>query len=989
MENHIIASFSLKASGRGKEATGGKLYIVDCVRLYLLRHVPYSPETSSYSIAPLKEVREYDTVPGLPDLKSHGYSYILNPLRKGFVYVYIEKKSGQGIYREYEVSEEGSLTNLVWSDANDDRVSWDNPNRELSRPYLPLKRELDKKLWITFSPVRWSQKYAEDLLNDADKRNRRMQAIDCAKCFDGAFCQDSMSVEDENESWLYSRYMGEDTESNYDYCQAAFSSRHNDRKRRAYANVAQDGDSGDFYVTVLDPLGVADFLCRDYTSKCKELQAFIEKMRTGDFEDPYKSSELSALIDLGIVTNLMWDTPTSLFYKYRSHLNENLLKAVLKVEERKAIRKKINKIRYALNDTMRDAAYKLAVEDYLNNDTYGQLKGKEMLFKHFEGVLVEPEKIDGYMDGPINAAGIRSSGEPDVDDFIDKFVLGDENTAKLLRTEWDLDKISASTALVATAGVTLDSAVNGLFEWIPKIKNAKRQEILLINTFRFTTNNGRHTVKFPACEIPDRLIGKIDYSHLTTSTYAGKGRAYSIDFERVRDSKGNPLSTKASSWAKLDKLEVTVDTAMSRWKKSILNLGNKRWMKGLEKFVNSPHFLRGMAGLSIICLGIAVRKEEKTIKDKLDITAYSAEIAFLSMKYVNQSKTIEKMMPQLSVKWVGLATGLLFAGSAIWDGVSLFDSDQDAAANLLITSGVSGALSSIFFFVEMATGVAIALALISFASYALAEWIRRNELQLLLENCAYGIEYNFKADSGAQLLELARAKSIYVKRQNLLLRQPWVLSQLTNLEQGLMSASMRLYFTFERISYHESTISFKSVLLDYITFTFHLFNMPLIEGSAEISLLHINEQGKESILNDFLLDEYQDNVTVNAEKGTVTVRFNIRRGIVDRYKKYFTGGQIKAMIRTTHITATGETIHTPTNIHGKEQCAAFYIKYKNTHSVSQTMSKVGASGARKDIPLENGVSFVSYSRKDLPLENDRLYEECASTKAEIEPKWQE
>ncbi|MFK2234294.1 hypothetical protein ACIXMR_06860 [Bacteroides fragilis] len=65
-------------------------------------------------------------------------------------------------------------------------------------------------------------------------------------------------------------------------------------------------------------------------------------------------------------------------------------------------------------------------------------------------------------------------------------------------------------------------------------------------------------------------------------------------------------------------------------------------MKGLEKFVNSPHFLRGMAGLSIICLGIAVRKEEKTIKDKLDITAYSAEIAFLSMKYVNQSKTIEK-----------------------------------------------------------------------------------------------------------------------------------------------------------------------------------------------------------------------------------------------------------------------------------------------------------------------------------------------------------
>lgn len=976
MENHIIASFSLKASGRGKEATGGKLHIVDCVRLYLLRYVPYSPETSSYSLAPLKEVREYDTVPGLPNLKSHGYSYILNPLHKGYVYVYIEKESGQGIYREYEVSEEGSLTNLVWSDANDDRVSWDNPNRELSRPYLPLKRELDKKLWITFSPVRWSQKYAEDVLNNADKRNRRMQAIDCAKCFDGSYCQDGMSMEEANESWLHSRYMGEDTESNYDYRQAAFSSRQNDRKKRAYVNVVQGGDSGDFYITVRDPIGVADFLYRDYTSQCNELQAFIDKMRMGDFEDPYNRSELSALIDLGIVTYRMWDTPTSLFYKYRSHLNEKLLKAVLKVEERKTIRKKINKVRCAMDSTIRDAAYKLVMEDYLGNDTHGQLKGKEMLPKHFEGVLVEPEKIDGYMDGPINAPGIKSSEVPEVDDFINKFILGEENTAKLLRTDWDLDKISASTALGLTAGTAFDSMVKGLFDWIPKIKDAKRQEELLISTFRFTTNKGRHVVKFPDCEISDRLKGKIDYSHLTTSTFAGTGRAYTIDFERVRDSKGNPLSTEVSSWKKIDKLKVTVDGAMPHWKKNILDLGNKRWMKGLEQFVNSPHFLRGLAGLSIICLGVAVRKEDKSLKDVVDIGAYSAEIAYLSMNYVNQSKILGKMLPDIALRRTGLVTGLLFAGSVIWDGVLLYDSDQDAAANLLITSGFSGGLSSILLYFKMAHGVAIVLALISLASYVVAEWIRRTELQLLLENCAYGIEHNFTADSGVKLLQLARAKSNHVttNRQSYLLRQPWVLSQLTNLEQGLMSASMRLYFTFETISYHKSSISFKSVLLDYITFSFHLINMPLIMGSAEINILHINEQGYYTILN-FLFDDYQDNVIVNAKKGIVTVRFNIRRGIVDRYKKYFTGGHIKVMIRTTHTIAPGKTIHTPANIHGKEQCAAFYIKYENTYSVSQTESKAG--------------SIVSHSRKDLPLENDRLYEECASTKAKIEPKWQE
>lgn len=50
--NHIIATFTLKASGKGKEAEGNKLHVPDCVRLYLLRHIPYSRETSSYSIAP-------------------------------------------------------------------------------------------------------------------------------------------------------------------------------------------------------------------------------------------------------------------------------------------------------------------------------------------------------------------------------------------------------------------------------------------------------------------------------------------------------------------------------------------------------------------------------------------------------------------------------------------------------------------------------------------------------------------------------------------------------------------------------------------------------------------------------------------------------------------------------------------------------------------------------------------------------------------------
>lgn len=972
--NHIIATFTLKASGKGKEAEGNKLHVVDCVRLYLLRHIPYSREMGSYSIAPLKTVQEYDSVKGLPGLKQEGYSYIRNPLREGYVYAYIEKNSGQGIYREYEVSREGDLANLVWSNDEAPDVSWQNPQRKQARPYIPLKKEVDKKIWITFSPIRWNKEYAQSILTDESKRNKRMQVVDCAKCFEGTYAEeDSFSVDEAGRSWQHSLYMGDNAESNYASRQDAFAARQNERLRQAQAEKGKN--PGDFYVSVLDPLGVADVLCADSEYKYKELQALIEKMRTGDFKDAYNKSELAALIDLGTLVYRMWDTKTSIFYKYSSHLDEDLLKAALQVGQRKVIRGKINKIRCALYAIVCDNVYQLVMEDYLAEDTRVQLLGKSYLCNHIDGVLAEPKTVDGFMDGPLSKMDTQPPDGPDIDKFIDKVITGNENTGKLLQTEWNLDDIAKASGLAISAGDALDSIVSNLGKWIKKIKDAKHQEELVVKLFKFTTGKGAHSVKFPECEIPDYIKRRIDYSHLSTGTMHGKGKAYTIDFSRVTDANKRPLSVRPASWKQLDKLHVTVDTALSRWEKSILNAGDAKWKKGIEKFTNSPQFARGMTGLSIICLTIAIQKEKKTGKDVVDIVAYSTQIVYLGMRYVEQTKilenTISKRIITLNIKRLGVITGLLFALSAFVEAASLFKTEQTGAASLLIISGLSGLGSTLLPLFSITGGVIIALVAVSFVSAVLAEWISRTELQLLLENCAYGKESKIKANSGVQLLQLSRDKGSKVKsnRQDYLLRQQWVLNQLITFGQGIMSARLRLYFEFKTRSVGGNQVVFESTSLDYITVTFHLLNMPLIQGKADFNIIHFDKRGISMNLR-YYLEDYENNVEVDAEKGLVVARFNLKEEYKADYKKYFTGGEIKVMVRTTHTSIDGKSAHTPENMYGKEQCASFYFSYQNTFSITQVKQLDGSAA------------------HNIPRDGNRLFKEQNSIKAELE-KWVE
>lgn len=971
--NNIIATYTLKATGKGKEAAGNKLHVVDCVHLYLLRHIPYSSETSSYSIAPLKSVQEYDSVNGLPTLKQQRYSYIRNPLREGYVYVYIEKKNGQGIYQEYEVSQEGNLNNLVWSDADDSSISWHNPKREQARTYIPLKKEVDKKIWIAFSYIRWNREYAQNVLIDEGKRNKRMQVINCEECFNGNYTEEeSFSIDDAAKSWQHSLYLNY-MENNYDSRQKAFTARQNEKLRQAQVHIEENKTSGDFYVSVTDPLGVADILCTDIIFKFKELQTLLEKMRTGNFEDPYDQSELAALIDLGTIVYRMWDTKTSIFYKYSSHLNGELLKNVLQVEQRKAIREKINKIRCALYKVVCDNAYQQVIEDFLVEDTGIQLYGKSYLCSHINGVLSSPKSIDGFIDNSLDKMYTHSPEEPDIKGFVEKIIMGNENTGQLLGKEWNLDDIAKVSSLAISAGQTFDDIVSNLGKLTNAVE-AKSLADIVIKLFRFTTKKGKHLVKFPECETPDNMKRKVDYSRLSTSTMKGYGKAYTIDFSKVTDSNKQPLSIDSVLKNAPDELSINVDTALSRWEKTILNIGDEKWKKGIEKFVQSQWFIRGMAGLNIISLAIAIQKEKKNNKDYVDIIAYFLGTAFFSIKYIEQTKTLKNVIPSQIMKKVGTigaAAGVFSAASSIIDSISLFNEDQNCAAFLSLTSGISGGGATVLSLYGISGGAIIALVSISFVSAILAELIQKNDLQLLLENCAYGEKTKIKSKSGIELLQTSRKKCLQVKSNRLkyIHCQQWVLNQLTTLDQGIISAHLRFYFEYNPRPVGGNQVVFESTFLDYITISLHLLNMPLVQGKADFNIIHFDKEGNSTNLSDYL-DVFEDNVTVDAEKGLVIAKFNIKKEYKTNYRKYFTkDGQIKVMVRTTHTMMNGKSINTPADINGDEQCASFYFSCNNTCDFTQVHS--------------NGLTTY-FADSNPPLENSRLFYKQILIKSEVE-----
>ena len=158
MSNEKIANIYLSASGKGQEVDGNTLLIKDVVRLYPTLCTVYSNTTAKFGfVSPLngKSIEHIPTPEGFPFISSEKYSnyyYYRSCLRKGYIYIYIERYEGKGFFKEFEVSDEGFLTNLIWLTKDE----WRNPKRDKNVRYISVNRKIHKNIWLVYSPLRWS-----------------------------------------------------------------------------------------------------------------------------------------------------------------------------------------------------------------------------------------------------------------------------------------------------------------------------------------------------------------------------------------------------------------------------------------------------------------------------------------------------------------------------------------------------------------------------------------------------------------------------------------------------------------------------------------------------------------------------------------------------------------------------------------------------------------------------------------------------------------
>lgn len=993
MKDAPIAKFGLKASGKGKEAQGNNLYAVDYVRLYLSLYGVYSKSTHKSGIlAPLEgnDVSSFPAPKGFPDMK-YGYSYQRIPLRKGYIYAYFEKHNTAGIFKEYEVTNEGGIVNLVWSDMENPRISWETPQKDRMTNYIVLRKQYDKKVWLVFSPIRWSKQYAEKVLGNEEERNKRMQSLECEACFKGEYDNHGFAVEEAKSilvspPWDYLTEFSDKVKAgNYLEWENASYKAYFDRYKGQYekncALKKGDADNHDFYFSLFDPQGVADILCADITIETRNLLVMVESMKTGDIAKAYKkvdanalngnydNPELAALIDMGILLYRMSDIKTGIFTKYKSHISIDLLKTILLVESRANLRQKINYIRELLSEIIMCEAYQLSMQDYLDEKMPTVNKGKSSLSKHLSGLGNAPEKIDGYLDQPIGHSKNLSVTEKKIGNCINNASSSESNTGKLLRKEWNLDEIVESISLISDTQNSVGDFADALLGYIGYIRDNQKQNFRS-EVFRFTTKDGQIFIKIPESVFTDELKNKIDFSHLRTTTLKGKGKGFLIKLSDVTDVDGNPISGSLSKFKNTNSsVSISLDKLMPEWQKQLAKADNKgeKWAKGFKKFVESPQFTRAMIGFTILNVSHTIEKEDKDAADPLKLIGNMLYLADLKKEYL--ARLAPGMMKKIGPYFLSYLTITFFGVASLFDGWELIGKKQKAAGALAIISGISGAvggagaLGGLTFLGSMAYPITIALIIISIASMIILEVIRDSPLQLLLKNCAYGNNYGFVAQSGIELLNQALKKKVRNdKLKSFLHEQQKTLNQLIYIEQHAVRTELTLYYSYQTRHAGTTTTIHDSTELNYIEVTVNIWCMPLLDGEIEVYLYNIEKGGINSSIEPLLA---QSNIVqINALEGKAIVRFEVEDATNNT--RYFKGGTLKVMVRIKN----SQNQYLP-SINGVSQAIASYFPYQN--KVRRYVNKIERLGK------------VEYDKKpDEIVRDDKLYAVLKLDKEELE-----
>ncbi|WP_103866718.1 toxin VasX [Aquimarina sp. I32.4] len=203
------------------------------------------------------------------------YHYYRTAIREGYIYIFDE--ANRDFHKEYKVDTHGNLTNITWDhptnkkDGEYQDIRRSTPRDIKRRTSYHLVKQKGTQLRVCFSPVQWSVAYHKKIRTSDALRATKMQLVDCSgipknadNCLEDIYpCKDVLA------------YFNHDQHREAMWLNGKLIDITNDEAQQ------QDEIYEDMFVTLDDPFGCADTICKGVEKEINHLQTLMISCQTG------------------------------------------------------------------------------------------------------------------------------------------------------------------------------------------------------------------------------------------------------------------------------------------------------------------------------------------------------------------------------------------------------------------------------------------------------------------------------------------------------------------------------------------------------------------------------------------------------------------------------------------------------------------------------------------------------------------------------------
>ncbi|WP_311326257.1 toxin VasX [Capnocytophaga sputigena] len=735
------------------------------------------------------EIDGMDMYGGLPEFEH--FDLVHTALNEGYLYLINDDPKSKNAFIEVEVDSLGRLRYIIRKGKK--HKKYDNSrNSSPQEEYIQyLVVQPNTKYWIAFSYYQWSHKYLKEMLNDIEKRKKRMRLIDCK----------AIKIDDDNSAG---------NPKSYKKVKAAF--RPSDEKKRYHFkydfdivicdenNQSSNGDNDfyeDLFIILDDPIGCAFDMGIELSNAHTFHYALIESLQTGDkpakifdrlcgkYNDVYQPSvyipayeteQFQALFGsaLSLYHFLYGDPPKQKTpikddekeareeqQKYMDDLREETsrekIEKVLGVEERKQQRQKIKNIREDFINYLWCDYFCKFLEKFMGN-SYEIYLGKYYLSDLVNAIAVHPHYKDRFIDLPKDYEG---DNDPKGDDFFERITQENNIYHKIFMAEVpEKDLVKHETLLQTFLKVdveitfmrTLESIAEGfamhcfkkgdmtpIFNYIASLPLAKEHTERLR---RSNPNNFEKTTpKITEGRIPAKNIGEIEKNYIHISRY----------MREVETKPNLPPAPIAGKPIPDRKINILAEQASK--KENLIN-----------RILNHPRFRAFIFSVELLYTSINFNRVCKDPNAKNSAYAGGAFVQsiYSFLKYAEAkkltlgfSKEKTKYLP-LITKGAEVASQGITIGMCAWESfVAFYERDTDAAwawvasgtfSTLALLGGTLGLFESVPYvaaFFASPWGIALVLAL-SLGAAILAFYLTDDALERFVKNNLLSEKPTFK-----------------------------------------------------------------------------------------------------------------------------------------------------------------------------------------------------------------------------------------------------